>query len=109
MLQSSGTYAATASKSATGPQLFFDGQLKILELRPLTPNMAGKDTTRAAQRRAPRTKKKRARPRAELDQNKVERLRRALDEGKLGIDFNRLVDSLAHAMRNNSESNNGTP
>lgn len=72
--------------------------------------MAGTETGRAARgRSARRGKKKRARPRTELDQAKVERLKRALDEGKLGIDFNRLVDSLAHAMRSNSETNGNNP
>ena len=46
----------------------------------------------------PRAKKTRAK-RTEIDQAKVDRLRRRLDSGNLGLDFTKLIDGLAHAMR----------
>lgn len=67
-------------------------RVKISSPRPLLLSMAGTRTSRGRPRRKPRAKK-------ELDHAKVERLKRALDEGTLGIDYGQLVDSLAHAMR----------
>ncbi len=46
----------------------------------------------------PNRRKKRA-PRAKIDEAKVERLRRQLDDGQLSLDFAKLIDGLAHAMR----------
>lgn len=46
-----------------------------------------------------KSQKRKKRARVEIDHAKVNRLRQQLEHGQLGLDFSKLIDGLAHAMK----------